>query len=357
MTDRPGVAGITGYLRDNGWQRQPYHWRGAAIWSLGDGEVLVPARDGMGDGELRVREIVDVLAAVEQRSREEIVHDLTMPPADTQWFRVFPVGLPSGFATLRQGLQVLQGVEGALRAVTRSVVEGPRLSFRGEAPLAVERLLSQVQLGPARAGSYVLPVRVPLGETADGDELPLGRKVTAGLQAAVSALGEAPELPDVGDLLAAGISADLCKSLAELGGDEGQSAFEVRFRWANGSASPKPEATYRFPEGAGAVIRTTAEQLRQLGEADTVTVTGLVRSLRQDLSRDDDWSIEVRGDLPAAGGGRRTVWVRLPGRAAYEAAIAAQREGRPVRARGELAGRGRRTELVAGADGFEVLAG
>jgi hypothetical protein len=345
VTNQLGVADIASYLQDSGWQRQPVEWRGASIWSFGDDEVLVPGRDGMGDGDLRVREIVGVLAGVEQRPREEIAQDIRMPWTDTQWFRVFPDGLPSGFTTLRSGIQLLTGVEGALRAVARSVVEGPRLAFRGDAPASVEQLLDRVQIGSGLPGSYVLPVRVPL----DGPEDSLGRQVTLKLHAAVSVLSGATAGND--EL----VSADLCESLGDLGGEQGQSPFEIRFRWARKLPAEVPEVSYDFRPGSAAVIRAKAEELRERSTSDTVSVTGSILALRHEDSHDDAWSIEVRGEVVIASVSRRTIWVRLPDRAAYESAIAAHRAGQRVSVRGVVGNRGRRMELVADPAGFEVL--
>ncbi|SMD06168.1 hypothetical protein [Kibdelosporangium aridum] len=331
MTSTLTVTDIAGYLRDSGWQQRQERWRGASIWVYEEQyEVLVPARDGMGDSDLRVRQIVDTLAQVEDRPTGEIVLDIRMPWSDTQVITMFPHGLPSGFTTLRGGLQALTGVEGALRAAAQSV--------RGDVPADVERLLGRVQLGPARAGSYILPVRVPV----DDDDA-LGRQVTRRLHTAVSLLSRAQ--PDPNDLREAEIPAELCESVSRLG----NRPFEIGFRWARAIPSDLPTVAYTFAEGAATVIRAAAEQLRRMGDPATVTLTGVIQGLRDDESRDDRWSIEVRGT------GRRAVWVRLPDRATYDAAIAAHRAGRQVRVRGEMKTLGRRAELLAGPDGFQLL--
>jgi hypothetical protein len=351
VTSQLGVADITGYLRESGWQRQPVEWRGASVWSYGEDEVLVPGRDGMGDGDLRVREIVAVLAEVERRPRDEVVQDIRLPWADTQWFRIFPDGLPSGFTTLRDGIQLLTGVEGALRAAARAVVEGPRLAFQGDPADDVDGLLARVHLGSARPGSYVLPVRVPL-------DAPHARSVTSKLYQAVSVLSEVRDSTEAGELAAAEISADLCESLGELGGDHAESPFEIRFRWARSEPTEARDAAFDFQPGSAAVLRSQGQRLRLLsenGDSGAVTVTGPIQGLRHESAHADRWSIEVRGDVVVAGVSRRAIWVRLPDRATYEAAIAAHRGDKRVRIRGVVNGSGRRPELIAEPAGFEVL--
>ena len=60
----PPVAEIAGYLSDTGWERRPETWRGASVWAQGGHEVLLPGRDSLRDAQLRVRELLDVVAAV-----------------------------------------------------------------------------------------------------------------------------------------------------------------------------------------------------------------------------------------------------------------------------------------------------
>lgn len=72
------VSGITAYLQQaGGWHLMPERLRGASIWSHETGyEVLVPGRDGMGDHDMRVWEILDTLAEVEQRPPAQIATDI-----------------------------------------------------------------------------------------------------------------------------------------------------------------------------------------------------------------------------------------------------------------------------------------
>ncbi|WP_199438811.1 hypothetical protein [Umezawaea beigongshangensis] len=340
-----GVENIVDYLRHTGWTPRPERWRGASIWSLADGhDVLVPARDGTGDGALRVREIVDVLALVEQRSRQDVVTDISSPLVDTQWIRTFPDDLPSGFTTLGDGLSVLSGVGGALRAAARAAVGEEHAG-------AVERLLARVQLGTARPGSFVVPVRVPVDEPPPDDgALPLGRRVTLSLHDAVAVLSGATahgEESSVDEVVAAGVSADLCESLGDLGGEDRRAPFEIGFRWARSLPSDVPASTFGFERGAGAVLRAAAEHRRRLGAP---VLVGEVRSLQDDASREDRWRIEV---VPGDGG--RTTWVRLLELSSYVKAIVAHRDRRRVRVRGTVTGTGRKTELTADPGGLEVL--
>jgi hypothetical protein len=351
MTADLGVSDITGYLRATGWQLRPLQWRGASIWTREGADVLVPARDGMGDGDLRVREILDVLAEVEERAPGEIVQDIGVPPADTQRFRF--LSPMSGLTTLRHAISAVLGVDGAFRAVANAVFGSP--SSEGSA--AVEEFMAGIQVGTGRPGSYLVPVRVPLGEP-DGPGPPPGRLVTRQLHSAVSVLSDPAAKPET----APPLSADLCDALGALSDESGEQPFEIGFGWSRRLPVDLPSATYHFEQGAGERLRTTATQLRSRATSDGAllsvpgapefaTVTGLIPRLDR-----DQWAIDVSADTPLAGTARRKLHVRLPDRRTYEAAIVAHYEERRVRVQGAVTLHSRRTELhVTDPTGFTVL--
>ena len=353
MTGSLTVADISTYLEHTGWRRRPDGWRGAAVWSHDAYDVLVPARDGMGDGELRVHELVDVLATVERREPAEIARDIGSPLADQHWYRTFAAGLPSGFTTLKAGLHAVHSVLAVVNSAARAVIDGPHFAFAGKESSAVERLVDRVQLGPTRSGSYVFTVRVPLGEEPE-----LTRRVSLQLHDAAVAVRDAAAAGDLAafdDTVTAGVSAELCEGLAGLAGVAGREPFELGFRWARGLPSDLPATAVGFGEGYGEVIAEAAGRLRKSDHTAEVTVTGAVESLHDEPARADRWRIRVRGEVAAAKGNRRVLWVRLPDQDAYHAAIAAHQAQQQVRARGVLSRTSQRAELIVPPNDFEVL--
>jgi hypothetical protein len=360
------VADIGTYLAATGWRRQAVVWTSASAWADAAGrEVLLPARDGMGDGELRVRETLDTLAAAEERPRDEIARDIASPLVDTQSYRTFPEGLPGGLTTLTAGLRALGGVRCLFEAAARAVVDGPHVVFGGAAPKSVGDLLDEVQLGPTLPGSYVLTVRVPLDGSlpVTRGESPLARRMLLQLHDAVVAVGAAAAAAAPAGRLAAfdrtvteGVSANLCEALSDLGGPARERPFAVTFRWARGLPAELPATTVRFEAGMGVVIRDAAQHLRRLDAFGEATVTGAVDGLHDSPARGDRWRVKVRGELVTGHGARarRTIWVRLDRQSTYNRAIAAHRGLRRVRATGALSRVSGRVELVA-RGGLEVL--
>jgi hypothetical protein len=351
------VDEITNYLAQTGWRQNPRGWYGAEVWRhSGDVEVLVPVRDGMGDGETRIRELLRCLSALEERPSGEIAREIAGPPLDSQFIRTFPVGHDSGYTSLIGGLQTVQGVKDALGAAARAVAEGPHFAFTGRAPAMVGDLLRRVELGPTRAGSYVVEVRVPTDPSTD-EALP-GRSVLVQLHEAIAVAHDAvtagrTEAFDA--TVTAGVSADLCDALSQLSGPQKSEPFEISFRWAYARPSDVAATTLRFPESAGGLLQAAGRHLRGQNASGAATVTGIIEGLHDDPKRDDRWRVQVRGELRTeeSRSSRRAVWVRLSDQDTYDDAIAAHRARRPIHASGELSSATGRVELVP-TGGFDI---
>lgn len=263
MIPRPGIRDIQTYLRDTGWQPRPQTWNGASIWSHPGGyEVLVPPREDLADAELRIREILAALTAVEGRPSGEIAGDINTPFDDIQVYRTFPAGTPEGFTLLSAGLRELHSARDMISAAARAVVEGPLPVFLPGAPGVVSTLLQQLRLGPARLEDHAFTVRVPLNMPAPlsrngppqarSTAIPFGRMVIRQLHTAVTAVRTAADhaterdLDAFGNTVTLGGSANLCEALSGLAGRQYRQPFEISFRWGRSFAADSPGETMRL---------------------------------------------------------------------------------------------------------------
>ena len=360
MNGRPQVRDIRSYLLGGGWTQHQETWRGASIWSDADGrEVLLPANDELADTELRVMEILEVLTEAEERPVRDIVTDIATPLVDIQSYQI-PVH--DGFFSLPAGLHTLQGARTLITVAAKTVVHGPLSVIQQGTPAPVTELLRRIELGDGNPGTGTFSVRIPLttpnGTSVSGtlggatDGPPLGRRVGYQLRASIIAAQTAAIQSDptaFDDAVPAGVSADLCKALAELTGPSHDHAFEISFRWGRGITTAVPADAVRFPAEMAPAVAAGAERLRRLEAAarsaasaarvdsGTAAVTGRVASLHGP-ARDGGWLVRVRGDLIVSGvtEGMRTVPVLLGDAAAYDRAIEAHRSGEAVQARGAL---------------------
>jgi hypothetical protein len=354
MTNPLKVDDVVSYLAATGWKREPDGWQGASTWQHRGGyEVLVPARDGMGDGDRRIREILRCLSAVEVRATEEIALEISRPRMDKQYFRTFPADHDPGYTSLVSGVQAVHGVRNVLATAARTVLQGPHFAFAGRRPSGVGEVLRAAELGPTRAGSYVVEVRLDMDvatRAPGGDEVG-GRAILVQMLEGVSAarvavLADEPTAFD--ETVTAGVSADLCKALSDLSGSAHDEAFEINFRWARAQPVEVSAQLLTFPERAGPLLLEAARRLRGLSASGPATVTGVVEGLYDDAAGNDRWRVKIRGELQTEHlqRPRRAVWVRLGDPATYDRAITAHREGRMITVAGELSSTTGRVELV-----------
>jgi hypothetical protein len=341
MTAALRVADISSYLSATGWRRAPDTWRGAAIWSSGRAEVLVPPSDDMGDADLRIRELLAGLAAFEARDPADIARDIGSPLVDSATYRASALPLPAG-ANAVDGLRRMAAI------AARTVSEGPQRSFAGRPPAEVSGLLGMAKLATGRDSGFNVTLSVDLASD-------IGRAVAIQLYDATSAVQESIEQPDdaaLDGVAAAGVSAGFCAAL----GDLGQASFELDFRWAHGMRSALPARKLPFPPEAGERIHQVARRLRGLDLSGPATVIGRVESLH-DSPDGARWRVRIRGELHTdqAISGLRGVWVRLPGQRLYDLAIEAHQTGRLVRVTGFREGKSSRQDLAVPPDGLEIL--
>ncbi|MBQ1021532.1 hypothetical protein KBX71_27150 [Micromonospora sp. D93] len=351
MTTALRVDDIASYLAEAGWLRAPRDWHGTEVWNHPDDyEVLVPAHDNFGDARARINEVLRCLAIVESRPVPEITAEIARPDLDTQFFRTFPAARDPGYTSVAEGYRAVQGVRDVLAIATRTVVQGPHFSFAGRPPNVVADLLHVAEMGPTRAGSYVLEARLSARATLPGGVT--GRTVTGQIHEAIAAAEEAVSTGRLSafghEIVTAGLSANLCAALSELGGVGHAAPFEINFRWGRAVPTDSSTSSHLFPAGAGVLLREAADQLRTLDASGAATITGRIETLHHGTTRDEYWRISVRGGFRAGAGPvrRRKAWVRLPDQAAYDQAIAAHHRQLTVRVSGELSSSTGRVELV-----------
>lgn len=327
----PSVGEVADYLRAHDWTVTG-RWRDADVWSRGDFDVLVPPADDLADTPIRLRELARCVADAEDRTLRAVWRDLGLVRFDIVRYRA---GVAAETVPVPAGLR-------AVRAMRDLLVLGVRDT--AEPPDAAEYLMSRSRLALG-IESFGLDVVLP---AADADPSGLGRRAALRMlgdgETAQRALAE-PDIP-------AALPADVYLALADLAGADRTDAFELTFRWS--LRAPRDDATLRFPPGAGALLHAGATG------AGTPIATGVVEGPVTGLADDEEGDrrrIRVRGVLTVDGtpsGRRRPVPVRLATDRDYDIALAAHRDGRAVRAAGEVT-EGRTRGIAAGPGELTVL--
>jgi hypothetical protein len=247
------------YLAATGWHRSRDYGRGE-IWALSPRphavrghpyEVLVPLDQRLRDYPLRMSDLLDTLAAAEQRDPDSVLGDLDLRWADVLYARVDTFSL-AGLAPALTGLRDL--VLAAARAVE------PRRAWEH---------VRRTEVGAAHTGAPLVTVRLSL--TADVGE-PVERRITRtmyeGVQAAWrTAVGDqetAKYFPVVNGnhpALRPAVAAEVCAALARIG-DRGRNGFELRFTWSPDVPFKGHMTAFEFTPQLLADVARTARELR-----------------------------------------------------------------------------------------------
>ncbi|AYF77637.1 hypothetical protein D7D52_31785 [Nocardia yunnanensis] len=346
----PAIDDVNEYLRTHGWIISG-RWRSASVWSLQTFDVLVPASEHLTDTPQRLHELVQCVAAAEGRRPASVWRDMAASTLDTVSYRTMgepgaPVALPLCAYTV--------GAVHELITVTAhaALLESPA-AFVETGPDPVAILLAQSLVSP-HEDAPGLDICLP-SDTGRPD--PLGRRTVvrllhnATLACQTIDARVSVEHPDLQT-----ISFAERRALAALAGPQQTTGFTLGFHWS--WRAPRTDETVDIPPEASRkhARRTADEGKRPTGPA-VGAVEGFVVSLSDDPAS-ARWRITVRGHLEVDGatvGKRRPVTVDLGDATRYAAALAAHRDGLPVRASGAL-DRSRRTpEIDAATDGFTVL--
>lgn len=238
--------------------------------------------------------------------------------------------------------------------------------IEGRRSQRVDAFLHTVLLGSAVPGSYVLTARVPTGSVGlqeldlfDDSREFSGRVVVMQLRTALDAARAAAErvLRDRNEIDAFyaaaenGVSANLCRALSDLGGEQRDRPFEIGFSWARGVPGQEPSPEIAFSPAMPAILVKASEELEALAREGTARIAGLITDLHD--AGIEPSRIKIRGELQAPGQAkfpRRSIWVTLS-EADYNAAIRAHLRRQFVEAVGRLTTTG---HLELQADGFQV---
>jgi hypothetical protein len=330
MTPDLTVEDVLDYLRARGWTMTG-RWRNAAVWSLGEFDVLVPPNDTLADAPGRLRELVMCVADSEGRTPRSVGRDIALPAVDVVSFRTRD---PENSISLPTGVRSLCAARDVVVTCAQEVAVGTTET--------VDTLLDRSFLSLSDE-VFGVDVAIPYDTLGRGTALQVLRSASTVLTAVDTAE----------QVSRTGLSTTFLAALANLAGQGRRAPFELGFRWSR--RAPLKDEELRFPSGAGERIHAAAKRTEPSVAGAAGVVEGPVLRLSDNV-RGERWRIDVRGLLRVDGtvvGRRRLVPVWLASAEDYDAALVAHREKQTVRVRGVITSR---RGITAADDGFTVIA-
>jgi hypothetical protein len=244
---------LQAYLRNTGWVRIVVPKPSIALFQKTVDndfyEVLLPLSKHFADYTERILEVVEGIAASEQRAVHQILTDLSLPPSDLVRFRVINPETWSGTISFLDGFRLLESAKKALFTTACDILQPEkyhkRLGLKG-----AQQFIEQCRLGQTEKGSFVASVLCPfVNQTLDEQAMQLSffddpidfknsftRQVTVRLMQALAQVktaidnGEENRIIDLeGDKI---ISANFLESIVELNWWHEQNEVEIGMSWS-----------------------------------------------------------------------------------------------------------------------------
>ena len=353
------------YAKATNWTRKPQDFGGLAVFDYGERELtqlLIPIDGDAKDYPVRMLDVVQRIAEIEERPILEVSNDLLNPDSDIVRYRVADPSVSSDLGLLK-GIEILEGAKRSLLSAAHSILAPvkyhPRLSKREP-----KEFLDQCRLKQTEHGSFVVAIACPL-DAVDTEGLLEGvdsftRETTKTLMASLRRIEDGIEADQEATLVAddAGngvpITANLCDALARMEPPSARGLLEISTSWA--STCPNEDAneraSVRFADDYFDVIRDIGTQLRPTHQAEVSVFAGFVETLNGNMNNDGRRHGEVILDLLEENDVVRTR-VTLDADQ-YAEADQAHMSGKPVIVKAELH-RGRRVHRLSNVTIFRAV--
>jgi hypothetical protein len=208
---------------------------------------------------------------------QEILNDLSLPPADKLRLRLQSRDAESGSLPLNEGLNLWQGGHDLLLAAACSAHQ-PQAYYPRQSFSVAQEYLRQCRMGQTELGSYVATIIAPvppelspslLGDFEDLDNVtgePYERRVTLTLMQGLQTIREAIERGESESLLhgaSRGVSANLCEALAAMSPADPMGNLNISMCWSRTRPRVPKAITPQvaFAQSEFAIIREAGRRL------------------------------------------------------------------------------------------------
>jgi hypothetical protein len=292
------ASDLASYLRSTGWLRFREFPERMTLWRLGEGEdaweAAIPA-PGTRDFAEAVAQLLKVLADAEHRSQLEIFRDVSEAGSDVVRLPLADSLSGDGTLAVERGVAAIEASRDLVLAAACATVQ-KRPAHAGRRPAEASEYMNRVRLGQTEVGSFVLTIVSPVTPRLLSDDLlseeeqPFERRVlqtlASGVAAATAAAKTAATTEDLApfrDVVEAGVSANLCESLATLVDCTTRpDGLELGISWArNRPLVAGPRTRILVPREVVPTMREAARLFRQTTPRESFELEGQVYRLER----------------------------------------------------------------------------
>lgn len=310
--DLPGLsdirpADLTNFLANSGWSRLGTP-KNDVVYYQCDGDRLAARLGGADTGSKhlrvqvlldttfadyhrRVAEVIDTLAALEQRQPQDLISELLSPPSDVLRMRIVSDDQRSGLINLDQSIYMREALRELLIATAHAVIKPmavyPRMGY-----VDALKLVSQCREGQTARGSYVANILVPVAPEIKNSDMfgpgviadPFSRRVTVKLMEALNVAADGVALTENAE---SGVSANFLDALGQLEPPGETSFIELGVRFSVARRAPALQRTLvRLNQESFSSFREAARVLRVSNPETQIELIGYIVKAEREESGD-----------------------------------------------------------------------
>ncbi|MDR3712732.1 MAG: hypothetical protein P4L51_07950 [Puia sp.] len=275
---------IQAYLRNTGWLRIETAKAEIALFQKNNGddfeEVVLPLNKDFADYKYRIVDVLESIASIEKRKVDQVLTDLTLPPADIIRFRVINKDTIGGTISFLEGFNLLESAKKALFTTACDIIHPEkyhkRLGLKG-----AQQFIEECRLGQTEKNSFSASVICPfVNQTPDDKAQQLNifnkedefkssftRKVTIKMMKALETIkssidrGQEDRISNLeGDDM---ISANFLESIIELNSTRENTEIEIMANWSVFAQElPVRSKVIKFSNDYMPVIETLINRIR-----------------------------------------------------------------------------------------------
>ena len=270
---------LRAYLEGRGWRKvEPYGDIGD-VYAFDDAspEIIVPMSSRFADYNVRMGQVVRILASAEDRAQEAVLRDLLLSD-----FNLLRVRLPDvnddGSMPLDTAADVIQHSRDMLLAAACSAIN-PKHAFKTDKPKKARDYMKTVRLGQTEPGKFAIDILSPspaalVPETdLESAREPFTQTVMDKLVSGLGATRKAVDLAILDssakafkDGVQSGVSVNLCDAVRGMIGNEIDGWVHISVSWSLTSLHPRERFSVRFNQSDAPMLREAARVLRKQGE-------------------------------------------------------------------------------------------
>jgi hypothetical protein len=304
MTYNLRLVSVRGYLEKKGWTIIQYNSLADKIMLNSEGEdfeIIIPNKEDMPDYNFRIEQLVNSLGSIEKRSANQISEEIENMGFDIMQFRFISDKYEAGTMPLTNFAKAIESIDDMIRFEACSELN-PASQYTNPYEEA-KVLMTNCEVAQTQKGSYIVNVRVPLGETYLKDIQKeqeylrfLGRKTIKRLLTGISEakkinLSNEKSFRETYDKK---LNKQSCKAINELIENLKNAEVEINTKWdfSKPVDIELPEKT-KLSQEDKEIFKTMENYLVKIPEDEEKTIKGIITDMRRSKDNDKEQTVSI----------------------------------------------------------------